>query len=322
MIIRRRHTANFTTIGNVLFEDERLALDEIGLLSWLLSRPHDWQVRRPALMRRHRVGRDLMKRIMTNLIRTGWCQARKTRLSNGTFHIVYEIRDEPGRELSEDEVRGALSLVSSEVADAESAEEGAADHLRETGDPPTGQPGVADQGVATRPWPIRDSLKTDSPRTESTQSARAFCDVREAWPSHNILSIIACESLHAGLTDPVKEAAFRGTKPYLDDCRAQNRKVCDLATYYREQRWERFAPKAASPSWVAIKPGTPPWYRWHDYAELTGKPIPIKLMDDWAAQGRDFQAPSEWPPSIPGRTEEPDRVQGTLCTQEELNEFK
>ena len=31
MIIRRRHTANYTTIGNVLFEDERLSADEVGL---------------------------------------------------------------------------------------------------------------------------------------------------------------------------------------------------------------------------------------------------------------------------------------------------
>ena len=39
MIIRRRHTANFTTIGNALFNDRRLELDEIGLMGYLLSRP-------------------------------------------------------------------------------------------------------------------------------------------------------------------------------------------------------------------------------------------------------------------------------------------
>ena len=49
MIIRRRHTAHFTTIGNALFEDERLAADEVGVLAFLLSKPHDWQVRRPGV---------------------------------------------------------------------------------------------------------------------------------------------------------------------------------------------------------------------------------------------------------------------------------
>ncbi len=40
MIIRRKHTANFTTIGNVLFNDERLKADEVGIIGYLLSRPH------------------------------------------------------------------------------------------------------------------------------------------------------------------------------------------------------------------------------------------------------------------------------------------
>src|ERR1700761_6999670 len=82
LIIRRRHTANFTTIGNALFEDGRLAADEVGILAFLLSRPDHWEVRRPALMRRWRVGPDTIKRVMRNLIRFGWCRAEKTRLAN------------------------------------------------------------------------------------------------------------------------------------------------------------------------------------------------------------------------------------------------
>src|SRR5216684_1125581 len=110
MIIRRRHTANYTTIGNVLFEDERLAADEVGILAFLLSRPHDWEVRRPALMRRWRVGVVAIKRIVHNWMRTGWCHAEKVRLPNGTFYIVYEIRDQPGEGLSDEQIREALSL--------------------------------------------------------------------------------------------------------------------------------------------------------------------------------------------------------------------
>src|SRR5436853_6269084 len=113
MIIRRKHTANFTTIGNALFDDERLAADEVGILAWLLRQHNDWEVRRPALMRRWNIGSVSMKRIINNWMRFGWCQAKKTRLSNGTFSIIYEIRDEPGPELSEEEIRDALSLVSS-----------------------------------------------------------------------------------------------------------------------------------------------------------------------------------------------------------------
>jgi hypothetical protein len=246
-------------------------------------------------MRRWKIGRDAIKRIMTNLIRTGWCCAQKTRLSNGTFQIVYEIRDEPGRELTEEEVRGALSLVSSEAAEAETDGETAADHLRETGDPPTGQPGVDDQGVVTSPWPRESLQNPESQRTESTQTARAFADVREQWPPDHILSIVACENHHLALTDPDKEAAFRGSKPYLDDCRAQNRKVCDLATYYRERRWERFTVKATAPSFYVVQRGTPQAMRWREWY-AAHEPTKIAVFDLAVAGGHGYTTPTEWPP--------------------------
>lgn len=303
MIIRRRHTANFTTIGNALFEDERLALDEVGIMAFLLSKPHDWEIRRPALMRRWKIGRDAMKRIMTNLIRSGWCRAQKTRLENGTFHIIYEIRDQPGRELSEDEVRGALSLVSSGVADGESDVDDATDQLRETRAPPTGEPGVDDRGVVTRHWPIDDSLNPEQPRTESTQSGRVFVDVRKAWPPDHILSMVACEALHAGLTDEGRSAAYDGIRPYLDDCKGQSRKVCDLATYYRERRWERFAAKATGSAFVAIRRGTPQAFRWREYFERA-EPHKLTMFDQLMMERGTYTAPSEWPPPLPPKQPE------------------
>jgi len=307
MIIRRRHTANYTMIGNALFDDERLAADEVGILAVLLSRPHDWEVRRPALMRRWHIGRDAMKRIITNWMRTGWCRAIKTRLSNGTFHIIYEIRDQPGPELSEDEVRRALSLVSSEAADGESegenvtetAAETAADQLRQTHPPPTGQPGVDDQGVVTRRWSSKSLLSTDSVNTESTKLACGFGDVLAKWPPDHVLSAVVCEAQHAGLTDKGREAAFQGVNPYLSDCAAQNRKVCDLATYYREHRWERFASKTPSGKPAEFKMYSPQWYRWRDYRVATGQPT--KFMDTYARNNPSgtWTEPTEWPPGLP-----------------------
>src|SRR5262249_10309106 len=98
MIIRRRHTKNFTTISNDLFDDERLAADEVGILAYLLSRPHDWEVRRGALQRRWGIGREAMKRIVTNWIKTGWCWPVRSRAPNGTTFVIYDIRDLPGAE--------------------------------------------------------------------------------------------------------------------------------------------------------------------------------------------------------------------------------
>lgn len=320
MIIRRRHTANFTTIGNELFEDERLAADELGILAFLRSKPHDWEVRRPALMRRFRVGRDTMKRVINNWMRTGWCQAIKTRLSNGTFHIIYEIRDEPGPELSPDEIRRALSLVSSEAADGDDEDgDDAGEHMPETGDPPPPEPGVADQGVASRHWPIEDSLKTESLRTDSTQAVRVFADVKAIWPPEHVLSLAACEGLHASLPDGTKEAAFTGIKPYLGDCAAQGRKVCDLSTYYRERRWERFAavtPATGKP--FALRPGIPQAYRWREYYERA-EPEKLKLLDRWLQDRGVYTVPSEWPPALPPK-QEPTGPPSHL-TDEDIQDF-
>ena len=300
MIIRRRHTANYTTIGNVLFEDERLEADEVGILAFLLSRPHDWEVRRPALMRRWKVGRDTIKRVMTNLIRTGWCRARKIRLSNGTFQVIYEIRDEPGRELSEVETREALSVESTgPVAGEAEGEDDEPDHMPGTDPPPTGQPGVANQGVAAPPLAIEELQTTGSPRTESTQLAGGFLTMRAIWPSEHVLSYVACENLHVGLTEARQEAAVSSAKAYLAECASKSRKVCDLATYYREMRWERFAARAAAaPRFAAIQRNTPQAFRWRDYFARM-EPHKIASFDRQMAERGVYTAASEWPPAMP-----------------------
>lgn len=320
MIIRRHHTANFTTIGNVLFDDVRLAADEVGILAYLLSRPDNWEVRRPALMRRWKVGRDAMKRVMRNLIKTGWCHAKKVRRTdNGTFYIIYEIRDWPGRELSDDEVIGALSLVSSEAADAESDSDSAADDMPETGDPPTPQPVAGLQGVVTRPWPIDNLTNTESINPESTKGVRAFSDMREAWPIEHVLSLVACETLHLRLGDPDKDAAFNGVRPYLDDCHAEHRKICDLATYYRERRWERFTAKAITSSLFTTKRGTPQAARWREYFSEF-EPWKIRLFDEQMIRNGYYTTPSEWPPPRPQPKSKTDPPSDGL-TDEDAREF-
>lgn len=315
MIIRRRHTANFTTIGNELFNDERLSLDEIGLIAWFLSRPNDWEVRRPALMRRFGVGRDGLRRMLRNAVRFGWMRAEITRSEQtGRVYVIYEVRDEPGPELSEEEARSALLLVSSGAGPGESADDdgegdGADDNPEATGygSPPTGPPGAARRLRQSHPGPIKNLLNTDSVNTESTQCARAFSDVKRAWPPMHVLSSVAAEAAFVGLKETDKNACAAGIVPYLADCRANNRKICDLTTYIREQRWERFAGKDPAPvkQWET-RPGTPQWYRWRDYHHPDG---PWRLMESWAAQGKSWWAPDEWPPPK------------TLCTDDDEREF-
>jgi hypothetical protein len=276
VIIRRRHTKNFTTIGNELFDDERLAADEVGILAYLLSRPDDWQVRRPALMRRWRYGDDRIKRVIHSLIRTGWCIAQKTRLSNGTFHIVYEIRDERGPALTDDEVKDALSLVSSEAA--------------ETPCPPPGQPGVGEPGVADTPLVYIESLpNTDSLNPESHQTGGGiWTDLQKAWPYVDVLSPLVCEKLFAVLTRKDQRQAVDAAGPYIVNCRVRNRKICDLSTYLKERRFDR--PEVQSQGALCeTKPVTPQAARWLESGQLSA------FQAEQLARGRTITTPTEWP---------------------------
>jgi hypothetical protein len=306
MIIRRRHTSNFTTIGNELFEDTRLSLDEIGLLGWLLSRPNDWEIRRPALMRRHKIGtvklgREGLRRIIRNLMKTGWCRAEKTRLSNGTFFVVYEIRDEPGPEMSEEEAIEALSLVSSEADD--DLEEAESEPLPPD-KPVTAQPVVAEPVVASRPWSsIKDLPNTDSPRTDSTKAGVVFADLVKIWPSSDILSPLACEKLFASLSPDDRQRAVDGVAPYLTNCRARNRKLCDLSTYLKEKRFN--GNLAVVTSSFDIFGNTPQASRWLEYRHALG--LPNSYLHECWRHGKPWRAETEWPPPLPSKKSEDDQ---------------
>ena len=62
-IIRREHNAHFTIAPNAVFVDTRLSVEAKGVLGYLLSRPHMWQVRHEHVARTLKVGRKKLQRI-------------------------------------------------------------------------------------------------------------------------------------------------------------------------------------------------------------------------------------------------------------------
>lgn len=261
MIIRRRHTANFTTISNRLFDDERLAADEVGILAYLLSRPHDWEVRRPALQRRWGVGREAMKRVITSWIRTGWCLPSRVRLPNGTTFVIYDIRDLPGPELTDEEIRRALSLESSGAASEDSEVIRTGEEVSETGDPPTGYPSLADPPPA-EPYVayIEDKPNTDLPRDESYQNserelARArekhaltLADFKRRYPTAASDDQAKIDEAWFALEFDEGEAALAGIVPFVAKLKRDKRSHVPAAwKYLKEKRWTLLeAEKSAS----------------------------------------------------------------------------
>ena len=260
MILRRRHTKDFTTIGNALFDDERLEADELGILAYLLSRPHNWEVRRPALIRRFRLGPVTMKRIVRNLMSTGWCQAKKVRLKSGRFCILYDICDEPGKALSDDEIREALSLVSSEASADDSAHEmpeNEADCPRHH--PPSDQ-GVVDQGVVhhlvvDEGWPIRDITNTDLPKNDSYQKiererererekhALNLAEFKRRWPTAASDDQATIDAAWFDLSPQDGDEALAGIVPFLENLKRDRRTHVPAGwKYLRQRRWTLLAP--------------------------------------------------------------------------------
>lgn len=286
MIIRRRHTANYTTIGNVLFEDQRLAADEVGILAFLLSRPHDWEVRRPALMRRWGIGITAMKRIVNNWMRTGWCHAEKTRLPNGQFFIVYEIRDQPGKELSDDEIREALSLVSSEGSDdlSQGAEDGE-NHPHVSGEPPPCDPLVATHTVAGEGVAYKDRQNNELPKDDSDQkNEREYARAREKHATNlqefkrRYPTAVSDDQVRIGnawfaLAFDEGDAALTGIPAFLERLKRDKRdKIPAGFTYLEQKRWTLLEqPKAEDAHPTAYAKGSPEAKAIGTLFEIAGK---------------------------------------------------
>lgn len=253
MIFKRRHTANFTTIGNGLFQDERLKLDELGILTWLLSCPENWEVRRPHLRKRFKIGRDALRRIVTNLVKYGWATACRKRLGNGTFYTVYEIRDECGPERTDDEVAAIFLLDSGEAGPSDDVESDA-DVSEETADhhgglvamecglpaPQGGSPATADP-----PRPIYKNLINTEDTKSEREHARAkekhalgLAEFKRRYPTAASDDQGKIDDEWFKLELDEGEPAIAGIPPFLEKLKRDKRTTVPAAwKYLKEKRW-------------------------------------------------------------------------------------
>lgn len=123
---------------------------------------------------------------------------------------------------------------------------------------------------------------------------------RSLWPASNLLSPHAVERHWRLLGDPDRRAAVAAVKPYLAECQAERRKVCDAATFLRDRRFERFRTTPAQPGCVAVPFGSPQHRAWRAYLTATKGPGAVRLMDNREAAGAEqWTFPAEWPPTGP-----------------------
>jgi hypothetical protein len=107
-IVRREHRAQFTIVPNAIFLDDRLSIEAKGVLGYLLSRPHSWQVRLDHVGRTLRIGRKKLQRIFRELIGAGYVTREQPRTADAHRfrEIDYVVRDVPSPIRPADTSRG------------------------------------------------------------------------------------------------------------------------------------------------------------------------------------------------------------------------
>lgn len=105
-ILRRVHTRNFTVITNEVVNDTELSAEALGVLVYLLGRPHDWIVQQTQLSDRFQCGRDRMLRIIKELIVIGYIRRVTERNQHdGTFgkveYVVVDAKADPLPDVAE-----------------------------------------------------------------------------------------------------------------------------------------------------------------------------------------------------------------------------
>jgi hypothetical protein len=96
-IRRGTHTENFTVLPNELINDASMSLEARGLLILLLSKPAGWQISNAGLVAMlangpHLVGRDLVWRLLREIVAAGYMVRSQEQLPDGTFGPTdYEV---------------------------------------------------------------------------------------------------------------------------------------------------------------------------------------------------------------------------------------
>lgn len=94
-VIRIEKTNNYTVMSNAHFDDRRLSLRAIGLLSRMLRQPDDWDYSVRGLAAMCKEGRDAVAATLNELIEAGYVVRTRTHKSDGSFggveYIVYEV---------------------------------------------------------------------------------------------------------------------------------------------------------------------------------------------------------------------------------------
>jgi hypothetical protein len=96
-IIRiHKKTRNYSVIDNTAPQDENLSAEATGAITYLLTKPDDWHIRKGDLMRRFSIGRDKCARLLKELEQNGYLlRMPRTDPDTGMFYWESHLFEDP-----------------------------------------------------------------------------------------------------------------------------------------------------------------------------------------------------------------------------------
>ena len=146
----QKREANYTQLGNELINNRELSYTALGVITYLLSKPHNWQVRTKELERPGLCGQFKIRAAVKELERAGYIRRVRLRDPNQKFQgWIFDVYEEP---VSEEKRTGAQDETKCPVS----------------GFPTRGKPSRG------KPQPNnKDSTKTESTKKTPLPSAAA-----------------------------------------------------------------------------------------------------------------------------------------------------
>lgn len=151
-ILRRHLSSGFTVMPNSAVNDERLSFRARGILTWLISKPDNWEVRITVIAAAGKEGREAVAEAVRELKRLGYYRVVTDRGPDGRlsrFTEVYDMaQDWVAEEYERLEARRLSRKLSKKLgSDAAESSSGAEDGFPGIGSPGVGSPESGGPGI-------------------------------------------------------------------------------------------------------------------------------------------------------------------------------
>ncbi len=94
-VIRVNKTRDYTVMSNYHLRDDRLSLKAVGLMSWMLSLPDNWNFTTEGITKCRKEGRDAIRGALKELEEAGYLVIEYGHKKDGKFSTSYTLYEQP-----------------------------------------------------------------------------------------------------------------------------------------------------------------------------------------------------------------------------------